>query len=152
MSVSAVTPGLSLARTSLQDRRIAEELASCQPSSGAWTTWAPTVTDTGAGSFTPTGTPVYKYRLNYPEVFFLIDLHGTIAGAVTQINLTLPAGVTIPLVNHYNAVILDWAGGFAVGRCVINDNSIIIAEYNTTAFPAGTCGMHTAIVRAELSA
>ena len=153
MSVDYTTPGKTLARVSLQDRRIAEEFASVQPSSAAWATWSPTVTKTGAGTYTVTGTPVYKYRLNYPEVFFYVDLHGTVAGVITAVSLTLPtlSSGTIPAVNHHNVVILDWAGGFAVGKCVISNTAIVISEYTGANWAVGTSGMHPAIVRAEIS-
>lgn len=145
------TLGEDLRRGSLEERKIADNFRLAQPTSGAWGSWTPTVTKTGAGTFTVTGTPTYSYRLNWPKIEFKIDVHGTVVGAITAIQLTLPTDIVIPAVNHYNAVILDWAGGFFLGKCVISDANITITEYNGGAWPAGTCGLHNVIVSAALT-
>lgn len=145
------TLGEDLRRQTLEERKIAENFRLSQPTSGAWGTWTPTVSKTGAGTFTITGSPTYSYRLNWPKIEFKIDFHGTVVGAITAVQLTLPTDVVIPAVNHYNAVILDWAGGHFLGKCVISDANIAITEYNGGAWPAGTCGLHNVIVSAALT-
>lgn len=145
------TLGEDLDKRTTQERRIAENFRLAQPTSGAWGTWSPAVAKIGAGTFTITGSPTYSYRLNWPKIEFKIDFHGTVVGAITAVQLTLPTDVVIPAVNHFNAVILDWAGGYFLGKCVISDANITITEYNGGAWPAGTCGLHNVIVSAALT-
>lgn len=116
----------------------------------AWTTWTPTVTDTGAGAFTATDT-YYRYRVIGKKVEFLIRCLGTSTASITTVELTLPAGITPQAVNHYNAILINVGGGTELGKVLINNTTISIQRYDGSAWSTATSGMFLQFVSAELA-
>lgn len=147
------TLGTAIRPQTRQDRDIIDAIGGALAVvDAAWTTWAPTVSVTGGTSFTPAGSPIYKWRKLGKKIEYLIGVKGTIVGAVTAINLTVPAGAGTPAQNYYTAAILDLNGTPAVGKVLCGDALIVIQKLDGSAFAATAGqGIELTIVQAEVT-
>jgi hypothetical protein len=81
----------------------------------AFTSWVPTITANGGGTFTPT-TSEFFYKLVGKTLHVRIRVYGTVAGVVSNIRISLPLSLQ-PIVTDQSepGSVLDGTGAVAVG-------------------------------------